>query len=130
MAFAVVAALSIISPVIGLRWKGNGALTWLAFAAAWGLGLFLLMTAISTVSGNSLMEYYSLMEYFPPLALIGLSVGAIGVGDLAQGLVAGQLWRFFHHLGFAAHHFLHQSRRSGHGHLAIAGVLDSAARRG
>ncbi len=85
VAFAVVAALSIISPVIGLRWKGNGALAWLAFSAAWGLGLFLLMTVISTVSGNSLMEYYSLMEYFPPLALIGLSVGAIGVGIWRKG---------------------------------------------
>ena len=85
VAFAVVAVLLIISPVIGLRWKGNGALTWLAFATAWGLGLFLLMTAISTVRGNSIMEYYSLMEYFPPLAVVGLSVGAIGVGIWRKG---------------------------------------------
>ena len=85
VAFAVVAALSIISPVIGLRWKGNGALTWLAFATAWGLGLFLLMTGIGTITGNSLMEYYSLMEYFPPVAVVGLSAGAIGVGIWRKG---------------------------------------------
>ena len=79
VAFAVVAALSIISPVIGLRWKGNGALAWLAFAVAWGLGLFLLMTGIGTITGNSLMEY------FPPVAVVGLSAGAIGVGIWRKG---------------------------------------------
>ncbi len=85
VAFAVVAVFSITSAVIGLRWKGNGALAWLAFAAAWGLGLFLLLTAISTIGGNSPMEYFSLMEYFPPLAVVGLSVGAIGVGFWRKG---------------------------------------------
>ena len=85
VAFAVVAAFSIISPVIGLRWKGNGALEWLVFAVAWGLGLFLLMTAISMVSGNSPMEYSSLMEYYPPLAVVGISVGAVGVGIWRKG---------------------------------------------
>lgn len=85
VAFAVVAVFSITSAVVGLRWKGNGALAWLAFAAVWGLGLLLLMTAISTISGNSLLEYYSLMEYFPPLAVVGLSVGAIAVGIWRKG---------------------------------------------
>lgn len=85
VAFAVVAVVLITSLVIGLRWKGNGALAWLAFAAAWGMGLFLLMTAISTVSDNSLMEYYRLMDYYPPLAVVGLSVGAIGVGIWRKG---------------------------------------------
>ncbi len=85
VAFAVVAVFSIASAVIGLRWKGNGALAWLAFAAAWGLGLLLLLTAISTISGNSPMEYFSLIEYFPPLAVVGLSVGAIGVGIWRKG---------------------------------------------
>ncbi len=85
VAFAVVAVFSITSAVIGLRWKGNGALAWLAFAAAWGLGLLLLLTAISTISGNSPMEYFSLIEYFPPLAVVGLSIGAIGVGIWRKG---------------------------------------------
>ena len=85
VAFAVVAVVLITSLVIGLRWKGNGALEWLAFAAAWGMGLFLLMTAISTISGNSQMEYYSLLDYFPPIAVVGLSVGAIGVGIWRKG---------------------------------------------
>ena len=85
VAFAVVAVVLITSLVIGLRWKGNGALEWLAFAAAWGMGLFLLMTAISTISNNSLMEYYGMMDYFPPLAVVGLSVGAIGVGIWRKG---------------------------------------------
>ena len=85
VAFAVVVVVLITSLVIGLRWKGNGALEWLAFAAEWGMGLFLLMTAISVVSGNSQMEYYSLLEYFPPLAVVGISVGAIGVGIWRKG---------------------------------------------
>ena len=85
VAFAVVAIVLITSLVIGLRWKGNGTLEWLVFAVAWGLGLFLLMTAISTISNNSLMEYYRLMDYFPPLAVVGLSVGAIGVGIWRKG---------------------------------------------
>ncbi len=85
VAFAVVMVVLITSLVIGLRWKGNGALEWLAFAAAWGMGLFLLMTAISVVSGNSQMEYYSLLEYFPPIAVVGMSVGAIGVGIWRKG---------------------------------------------
>ena len=79
VAFAVVAALSIISPVIGLRWKGNGALIWLAFAAAWGLGLFFLMMGIGAITGNSLLEYY------PPVAVVWLSAGAIGVGIWRKG---------------------------------------------
>ena len=85
VAFAVVAVVLTTSLVIGLRWKGNGALAWLAFAAAWGMGLFLLMTAISTISDNSLIEYYRMMDYFPPLAVVGLSVGAIGVGIWRKG---------------------------------------------
>ena len=95
VAFAVVAIVLITSLVIGLRWKGNGTLTWLAFAAAWGMGLFLLMTAISTVRGDSLMEYYRLLGYFPPLALVGVSVGAIGVGIWRKGWWLASFGVFF-----------------------------------
>ena len=89
VAFAVVAALFIISPLIGLRWKGNGALAWLAFAVAWGLGLFLLMMGIGAITGNSLMEY------FPPVAVVGLSVGAIGVGIWRKGWWLASFGVFF-----------------------------------
>ena len=49
------------------------------------MGLFLFMTAISMISNNSLMEYYGMMDYFPPIAVVGLSVGAIGVGIWRKG---------------------------------------------
>ena len=129
VAFAVVAVVLITSLVIGLRWKGNGALEWLAFAAAWGMGLFLLMTAISVVSGNSQMEYYSLLEYFPPIAVVGVSVGAIGVGIWRKGwwLVS---FAFSSPSGPCCIPLSSPTRRSGHWHLAIPGVLDRTARRG
>ena len=79
VAFAVVAALSIISLVIGLRWESNGALIWLAFALAWGLALLFLMMGIGAITGNSLMEYY------PPVAVVGVSAGAIGIGIWRRG---------------------------------------------